>query len=205
MSNDKYHADIRRLLEQHGAMGVNQISKELNVPLSTMQKYLDKDQNYFKKNHARKWVLPEISASEEMSVVSSNYSDVINSQIMGMQALIETLMSQFRATLSLIEANKGTSASVAGIMPDIHPEILKLNKAAKDMHTVFSKYISKCPDEYQELLKNVDLYRLIKERGTIYMNSEFSTEITSLFLERTVDLSNEVVAVLKEYQKEIRL
>ena len=186
-------------------MGVNQLSKELNIPLSTMQKYLDKDQTYFKKNNARKWVLPEMSANEDMSVVSSNYSNVIDSQLLSMQALIETLMSQFRATLSLIDANKGVSTSVAGIAPNIHPDILKLDKNAKDMQTVFSKYVVKCPEEYRELIKNLDLYRLMIEKGSIYMNGSFNVEITSLFLEKTVDLSNEVIEVLKNYQKEAKL
>lgn len=205
MSNDRFHADIRRLLEQNGAMGVNQLSKALNVPLSTMQKYLDKDQDYFKKNHSRKWVLPEKSASEDMSLVSANYANVISSQLVSMQALIDTLMSQFRATLSLMDANKGTSPAVAGISPDINPQILQLDKKAKDMQTVFKRYVVKSPEEYQELLKGLDLYRLMIEKGTIWMNSEFSTEITSLFLEQTVDLSDDIVEILKNYQKEAKV
>jgi hypothetical protein len=205
MSNGRYHEDIRNLLEQNGAMGVNQLSKELNVPLSTLQKYLDKDQNYFKKNHARKWVLPEMSADEDMSVVTTNYSNVIDSQIMSMQALIETLMSQFRATLSLIDANKGASRSVAGILPNIDPILIKLDKKIKDIYVIFRKYVKVCPEEYQNLIKNVDLYQLTSDKGTEFLNGSFIGEITELFLEKSVDLSNDTVKILQEYQKEAKL
>lgn len=201
MSNDRFYPDIKRLLEQNGAMGVNQLSKELNVPLSTLQKYLDKDQNYFKKNHARKWVLPEVAVNNEMSVVSENYANIVDSQLMSMNALIDTLMSQFRATVTIIEANKPNSTSVAGIAPDIHPQLLKMDKSIKEMYVVFKKYLSKVPEEYRDLIKNVDLHRLSIEMGSKFINSNFNGEISALFLERSVDLSDEVLGALKEYQK----
>jgi len=205
MSNDRLHADVRRLIEQNGAMGVNQLSKALDIPLSTMQKYMDKDQSYFKKNNVRKWVMPEESANADMSVVSSNYSNVIDSQLMSMQALINTLMSQFRATVSLIDANKGTSQAVAGIMPDVHKSMIESDKRIKNTYDVFKKYINVCPEEYRDLIKNLDLYRLTIEMGTIKLNEVFNPEITALFLEKSVDLSHDVIMMLKEYQKEMKL
>jgi hypothetical protein len=205
MSNERLHADVLRLIEENGAMGVNQLSKALDVPLSTMQKYLDKDQDYFKKNNARKWVLPEMSAVSDMSVVSSNYSNVIDSQLTSMQALIDTLMSQFRATVSLIDANKGTLPPVAGIAPDIHKSMIESDKRIKSAYEVFKKFLGVVPEEYKNLIKNVDLHRLTIELGTIKLNEQFNPEITALFLEKSVDLSDDVLRILKEYQKEVKL
>lgn len=202
MANEELFAQVKRLLEQNGAMGVNQLSKVLDIPLSTMQKYLDKDQNYFKKNSSRKWVLPDMAANDDMSVASSNMPSIIESQLMGMNALIETLMSQFRATVTLIEANKPRSLPVAGTSSNLSPELLKLDIKVKELYVVFKKYVNVCPEEYQDLIKNVDLYRLIIEKGLDYLNEGFNTELTSLFLEKDDTLSDEVLKVLESHQKE---
>jgi hypothetical protein len=199
--NEQLNSDIRRLIEANGAMGVNQLAKALNMPLSTMQKYLDKQQTYFKKNHARKWVLPEMSVSADMSHVSESYGSIIDSQLSSMNVLIETLMSQFRATVTLLESNKGNAPSVAAPVLDVHPQMAKADKNIKDTYIVFKKYVGKCPEEYRDLLKNVDLYRLSLEMGSIYLNGVFNDEITDLFLERGYVLSEEVISVLKTYQK----
>jgi ACT domain-containing protein len=199
---DTTHAEIKALLEKHGAMGVNQLAKELDIPLSTMQKYLDKDQTYFKKNQARKWVLPETSVNTDLNVVSSNYANVIDSQLMSMNALIETLMSQFRATITLIETNKPRNAPVAGIAPNIDPQVLKLDKTIKDNYALFKKYVKVVPEEYQDLIKNLDLARLTAERGTLHVKGEFGKEIAALMLEKITELSHDTLVVLEEYQKE---
>lgn len=193
-------SDIARLIEINGAMGVNQLAKELNIPLSTLQKYLDKDQNYFKKNYTRKWELPDMSANTDMAAVADKYSNVIESQLMTMNALIETLMAQFRATVSLIDANKGSSPPVAGKVPDIDARVLKTDKTIKDMYALFKKYIPVCPKEYQDLLKNLDLTRLTLELGNNYMFNEFNTAITPLFTEQETELSDDMLDLLSEYQ-----
>jgi hypothetical protein len=204
MGIDKYHADIRALIEREGALGVNSLSKALNVPLSTIQKYMH-TQSYFQMNQSRKWDLPEKVVANDIKEVQSNFSSVIESQLTGITSLSEMLFTQIKSTITLLSAQKSTNPPVASNSIDIHPEILKLDKNVKEMHLIFSKYIQKCPEEYQELIKNVDLYKLIKEKGTLYMNSSFSIEITSLFLEKSVDLSDDVIQVLKEYQKEVKL
>ena len=204
MSNDRYHADIRALLEREGALGVNALSKALNIPLSTMQKHLH-SQTYFKMTQSRKWDLPERVVTNSIQSSLNNFDDVIESQLSGITSLSEMLFTQIKSTITLLSAQKPTLPSVAGTSPDIHPDILKLDKNAKDMNIVFSKYVGKCPEEYRDLIKNVDLYRLIIEKGTLYLNGQFNAEITSLFLERTVDLSDETLQTLKEYQKEVKL
>ncbi len=201
MSNDRFYDDIKRLLEANGAMGVNQLSKELNVQLSTMQQYLDKRQTYFKKNHARKWILPENAAIADNADVTNNFADIIDSQLQSMNVLMKTIMSQFQATITLIEANKPRLSSVAALAPDIDPQMLKSDKKVKDTQAVFKKYVGKCPEEYRDLLKNVDLYRLSIEMGSKYLGEGFNTEITSLFLQQSDELSEEVLNILKTYQK----
>lgn len=199
MSNDRYYADIRRLIEKNGPMGVNQLSKELGVPLSTMQKYMDKDQTYFKKNSARKWVLPEDSVKEDMSITSNNFSNLIESQLMSMQALIDTLMAQFRATVTLLETNKPQYTPVA---EKLHPRLVKMNENLKHTENVFKQYTPVVPEEYRELIANVDLHELAVKYGSDYLNGNFNTEISALFLEKSTELSEDVIEILKEHQKE---
>jgi hypothetical protein len=203
MSIDKYHADIRALIEREGALGVNSLSKALNIPLSTIQKYMH-SQSYFKMNQSKKWDLPEKVVANDIKESLKNFDSVIESQL-GITSLSDMLYTQIKSTITLLSAQKPISHTVASNTLDIHPEILKLDKNVKEMYILFSKYVHKCPEEYQNLIKNVDLYSLIKEKGTIYMNNEFSREISALFLERSVDLSDNVLQTLKEYQKEVKL
>lgn len=204
MSKEELQSKIYDLIERNGPMGVNKLAEALMIPTSTMQKYLDKDQSYFKKNHARKWVLPETAAMSEMSAVASNYSNIIDSQLKGIDALLDTLMSQFRATITLIESQKTTIHPVAGFNSDIDPYLIETDKKLKDLYKVFKQYVGKCPEEYQSLIKNVDLAHLVIDNGTNYLNGTFNTELTSLFLEQTDKLSDEVLETLKNYQKEAK-
>ncbi len=202
MSNDRFHEPVKALLQTNGEMGVNQIAKSLSVPLSTMQKYLDKDQTYFKKNRSRKWVLPEDAAKSDISEVNVNYTQVIENQIKGIESLVTTLMAQLKSTVSLIEANKVTITSVADISTKIHPRLQGLDKKATEVSELLRKNLSKVPENYRDLIKNLDLHLLIVEKGTHYMNNEITSEIASLILGQTDILSEQLVTVLKEYQKE---
>jgi hypothetical protein len=202
--NDPYHAEIRALIEKEGALGVNALSKAINVPLSTVQKYMHR-QSYFKMNSQRKWDMPDKIATETIQSTVNNFETVIESQVTGITSLSDMLVAQIKSTITLLSAQKGLSPSVAVTSSDIHPEILELDKKAREMQMIFNKYVGKCPEEYRDLIKNLDIFRLIKEKGTIFLNEGFNVEITSLFLEKSVDLSNEVLKVLEEYQKEAKL
>lgn len=196
MSNDSLHPVIKALLEKHGAMGVNQLAKELDIPLSTMQKYLDKQQNYFKKNHARKWVLPDSLANSEMSVATENYTQIISSQITTIDTLINTLTSQFKATLALMEANKPNSAPVA---VNHHPSIDKLLKFSETMSKALKQYKNNIPEEYQDLVFNLDITDMCVNEGMNYINGN-SNELTSLLLGEVDTLSDETLKILESYQ-----
>lgn len=201
MSNDRFHDEVRRLIEQNGAMGVNQLSKALDVPLSTMQKYMDKDQNYFKKNHARKWELPEMSANSDIATVAGNYTNVIESQLMSMQALIDTLMASFRATVSLIDANKGLSPVSTGKPTYTDPDVAKMYEDIKLLTGSLKKKMSDIPEEYQDLLSSTNWVSLTLQMGRTYVTNNLNPEIVELILGNTDKLSDEVLKMLEEYQK----
>jgi hypothetical protein len=204
MSKGKLHDEILAYLTEHGETGVNVLAKEFDVPLSTMQKYLT-DQTYFKKTEKRKWDLPEnVNAdikSDTMSLMVSSVENallVIKSQLSDLQQSIDTSLIPVSTLKRGID---NLIAPVAGKSDNIHPKIVELDKNVKLMQAVFKKYVGVCPQEYQELIKNIDLYGLIMEMGTKFLNSGFNEDITSLFLEQTTELSSESIELLKEYQK----
>jgi hypothetical protein len=201
VSNPTLQSDIKVLIEKNGPMGVNQLAKELDIPLSTMQKYLDKQQSYFKKNFARKWVLPEQAANEHQSVVSENYTNIINSQLLSMQALIDTLMSQFRATITLIETNKPNERAVAGKTHNMHPSMQKMSDYIDNMSKAIKAYISNVPEEYRDLIKNLDIAEMIVNEGVNYVMGEKSGDLTGLLLGEHTELTDETLKVLERYQK----
>lgn len=199
---DRFHNDVKALLEKNGAMGVNALAAELSVPLSTMQKYLDKQQTYFIKNLARKWELPDNQIVSHVSEMSNNYVDIVDSQIKSMRVLTDTLMSQFTSTLAIISANRPVNAPVAGQTSNMQPSMDALDKNVKMVYVAFKKYMSVIPEEYQELIKNVDLYELSFRLGWIYTEDVFLAEISHLMTEQSTTLSDDTLKVLETYQKE---
>lgn len=202
MTSDRFHHVVKELLERNGAMGVNQLAKELGVPLSTMQKYLDKDQNYFKKNHSRRWVLPEVSAASDMSTASSNYANIIDSQIRSMDALIETLMSQFKATITLMEAHKPLNRSVADMSPNIDTRLVKIHNDSVKINDIIRKKKDNIPEEYEEMLFNLDYVALVIGVGESYAIKILSTDVYALLAGNGNELPEDTIETLKEYQKE---
>lgn len=198
------HDDVYEQLSKNGPMGVNALSKALNIPLSTMQKYLDKDQSYFKKNYQRKWELPEESIRTDMSTVSNNIANVIDSQLMSMQALIDTLMSQFRATVTLIETNKPSNAPVAvnsGNSMKIDPRLLTLVEDAAKLTSAVKKQKSFIPEEYYDLLLSLDLvslYFLIGEKPAYKI---VVSDIYPVLTGNSKILADDALNILAECQK----
>lgn len=201
MAEDRFHAEIKALLEKNGAMGVNAIQKELDVPLSTLQKYLDKQQNYFKKNALRKWVLPEKLVNEHMSVITDNHTDIIENQISSMKMLARTLISQFDSTMILMATNNAKSPSVAGISDKVDPSIEKLTSFVTALQKAIKEYKDNIPDIYKDLILNLDVAKLCAYKGLGYMNDEKSADITGILLGERDTMSEAIITTLKEYQK----
>lgn len=204
MSNESLHQQIKDLISKNGAMGVNALQKELGVPLSSLQKYLDKQQNYFIKNHSRKWDLPENAAESDMSTVTDNYSSIIESQIAGMNVLTETLMAQFRATLTLMQANRPRNPPVADKSSHEmlkHPTVQEMLRDLEQLPTILKRKKSDIPEEYQDLLQNIDWLGLVITKGSSYFREVISPAIANLILHDDEKLPDDIVNVLEGYQK----
>lgn len=202
---DKYHDLIVAVLTEKGELGVNEIARDINTPVSTVQKYLER-QTYFKKTERRKWDLPQnVTSDIKVDTVTLMIESVENAVKLQKAQLTEMLDSIQNTMIPLNALKRGINGLIAPVAEkelDFNETLIKLDKALKTTYLVFKQYVGKCPEEYRELLLNVDLYRLVVELGNKYLNGEFNTEITSLFLQQTDTLSEDVLKVLKEYQKE---
>jgi hypothetical protein len=205
---NKYHDLILTIIGEKGALGVNQLARELNIPVSTMQRYLHK-QTYFRINENKKWDLPEKVAGDIKSTSLLLMAEIVENSVMLLKAQLDELdqsVENIRGPLETLKKGvKVANLSAAGAVADksdianeymlyVDNEIQTLMKATK-------KYVQVCPEEYQTILLNVDWYHLVLDMGFKYVKEYISPELGDLFLEKTDNLSEDVIESLKEYQK----
>jgi len=196
---------IRTLIVNNGPMGVNALSRETGINLSTLQKWLERQERLkvFVKTEDRKWDIPENIVVKNTRVEVSNFDRVVETQLSGIDATYGLLMSNVKSLLNILHTQKPIAPSVADSTPNIHQSLVEMDKNANKLLEVFKKFIPKAPEQYQEMLKNLDIHRLMCEMGTNYIRDVFSPEISSLFLEQTTEISDEVLQTIKDYQKGI--
>jgi hypothetical protein len=204
---DKYYDLIHPLLTEKGELGVNEIARAIDLPLSSVQKYLER-QNHFKKTERRKWDLPDRVNSDIKSDTLSLMVTSVETQLLLLKAQLADITQNVENSLIPIDTLKrgvnSIQTPVAGKtdkVPDIDPELLIMDKKVKDLYAVFKRFVGKCPEEYQDLLKNLNIGKIIVEKGFDYLSGSFNVELSSLFLEKETELSEDVLSVLKAYQK----
>lgn len=202
MEDKERFESIKKLLTDKGPQGVTAIAKVLDAPPSSIQKYLTNQQDYFKLNRSKKWCLPNVTEKEDSVTVANNITNVLNSQVNGINALIDLLVSQLSATTTLISDFKPVVQVSSGKAPTMHPKIAELDKLIKDTQALFDRFVDKVPDMYKELIQNLDLYSLIIKRGVEFIQTGIGPDITALFLQESDTLSEETIEVLKSYQLE---
>ncbi len=201
MTIDSYQPHIRKYLEENGPTGVNELSKAVNIPLSTLQYYLDKKQTYFKKNNQRKWVLPETHVSAEISVVSDKLDGIIDSQLSSINVLVNTLMSQFNATVTLLQQQKMQSTPVAEIPRKLDKRLITMQEDAEKVYSIFKAKKSDIPEEYRSLILNLDYIGLVLTYGFNFTLNLLENEIYSLVAGKDNTLTDETINIIKECQK----
>lgn len=208
MSNDKYFDDILAFITEHGESGVNAIAKGIGVPLSTIQVYLTK-QTYFKKTDNRKWELPEkVIADIQTGTLPLMVNSVENALLLLKAHLTELSQDVDNALMPVDTLKRGLKRNTAPVADksdkavDIHPRLIKADEKLKEAYVLFKKYLPVVPEQYRELIKNVDLVALSLELGSKYASAELMPAISDLFLEKTDILDEEIIELLKEYQKE---
>ncbi len=203
MSNDRYYDEILAYITENGETGVNALAKLLNVPLTTMQRYLEK-QTYFRKTVNRKWDLPDnvnadIKTNTMTLIVESveNTLKLITSQLEELQTIVQVTHTPLN---SLKRAVSTINAPVAGNGTKIRPRLVEINEGMDNVEKAIKGHIKNVPEMYQDLLLNLDVCRLITEMGTLYMKGDFNTELMNVLTAQADTLSEDALELLKEYQ-----
>lgn len=202
------HEDIKALLEKHGPMGVNALQRELKVPLSTIHKYLDKQQNYFIKTESRRWDLPERHVNPIRQLTGTNSGDsvstIIDSQLVGMQATYELLTQQISTILNLAVSLKPSNNSTPVAKEDngeVSKEWSDLYSQVSRLPGIFkSKKENLTPDQL-ELLLNVKWHSLVLNIGTKAF-APISDHLADLALGQETEIRDEIADLLVTYLKE---
>lgn len=208
MSNDKIYDLLLAYITENGETGVNVLARHCDIPLSTMQRYLER-QTYFRKTISRKWDIPskvetDIKSNSMTLMVDSveNALLLLNSQMDEIQQSIQnSLLPLNSLKRAVINLNTPVANASREISANIHPRLLEMDKKSKENDVVFKKYKDKIPEEYKDLIMNTDLLLMSIELGTKFVKGTVIPEISALLLEETDKLSDDVMDVLSEYQK----
>lgn len=201
----KYHDPILTLLKAKGALGVNAIATETGIPLSTVQKYLDKQQTYFKKTAERKWDLPHNVQADIKTNTLELTVGVIENSILMLQSQLDEVKESLQSTLAPIGTLKrgiaNVATPVASVQPDIDKRLIQLDIDVNDNLELIQKSKNSFESEYKSLILNMDFLGIILNYGLAYVKGPFFTEVSEVMLEKSDFLSEEVIEILKEYQR----
>lgn len=209
---DEISARLAALFTELGPLGVTEIAKHTGITTSTLQRFLH-NQKYYKMGEGKKWDFPKPKSNRAKLDFIGTQAELVDTAIRVLLTHIEDLKGQVEYTFPAIEALRkelgrleiadNSSANPAPIqIPGINKQMIELHENIRLMSEVFKKYAPTCPEEYQDIIANVDLYTLTLSLGKIYVNEEFNEALTDLFLKKTDVLSDAIVTVLSDYQKE---
>lgn len=209
VSNDKYYDDIHAFITTNGESGVNAISKAINVPLSTVQKYLER-QSFFKKTEQRKWDLPDRVPNVDIKtetlplMVNSveNALLILKAQLTEIQQTVDNSLIPLNTLKRSVNHAIAPVASKSDTSVNIDPRLINVNEEVQKLKDVFKKQKANIPDEYADLLNNYDHIGLYLKEGKEYVTNMLQDELFELLTGQTQTLSEEAVQTLKDNQKE---
>lgn len=201
---EKYKDLILPLIKQNGPMGVNALSKAVDIPVSTLQKYLHR-QSYFKLTDDKKWDLPENVAADIKSNTLELMTNVVENNIQLLRSQLEEMQLTLENTLTPIGTLKRGINNITTPVADksnstIDPRLSRIMLMSTEIKRVFNKQKANIPEEYDKLLFNFDYIGLVLKDGEFYTNTFLEGEIYELLAGKEQTLSDETVEILKENQ-----
>lgn len=200
---EKYHNPIFALISEKGALGVNELAKATDFPLSTIQRYLTVQQTYFKKTQGRKWDLPE-RVNSDITDDSLNLAvNITEDSIKLIRAqLTDALNAVENALIPLSTVKRGIKHKPTPVAPKVNSEKLQdILEAADKIPTIIkSKKENLTPEMYDTLMstKWLDIYL---DLGNKYVVDVITTELYDLLLGVKKEMDDEIFSVIKEYQR----
>lgn len=205
----KYHDPILSYLQANGRQGVNNIAKGVQLPVSSVDKFL-KRQTYFKKTTDAKWDLPENVAEERSNQLETSRMGMLVQTLTAQSLIAEQSLDAFTSSINDLLTNIQTiSPLLENFKPpvaksdkatEVHPLFVKMDNNVKEYHKLLNKHMKNIPEQYVDMVKNADIVRLILERGNTFVDERILSEIGMLMMQQSEMLSDDVVDTLMEYQ-----
>ena len=197
------HDDILALINKYGALGVNSIQKELNLPLSTVQYYLTKQQSYFIKNDQRKWDLPENVVNKSTSEMSDNAQNLLKSQLVSVRATQKLVSQQIDTLVSLIETILPNLpvAGKSGKSDKLDKRMYALQEILNTYESAVKQYKDNIPEEYYNLFVKFDMYQFMFDKSNDEAQEFVDSYISAVLLGDLTELDESVLEVIEQYQK----
>lgn len=202
---EKYYDDVLSYITEHGESGVNEISKALNVPLATMQRYLIR-QTYFRKTVNRKWDLPHNVESD----IKSNTMTLMVNSVENALLLVDSQMAEVQQAIqnalmpvnTLKRAVDMINLPVADNSGNIDKRLTKIAENSQKITDIIKKQKSNIPDEYSDVLLNLDYVGLVLAMGETFTEELLGGEVYGILAGKDKELSEEALETLKQYQRE---
>ncbi len=191
-------AKIGSLIRENGPLGVTELAKLSGIAPNTLQRYLTQKQNYFQKNSDRKWDYPETAVKDSISQNIDNFNHVLDTQVEGVQAVANMLVGQIESLSLVIRSYKPITTTVVGI----DSKFVALDRKIKDIEKLYKSYLLDFDNDHKHLLKNLDLVALVIGENKTVVNEDILPTITAYLVGKTSVLSQEVIDLLAQYQKE---
>jgi hypothetical protein len=203
---DERKSEIIKVLSSKGALGVNALAREIDLNVSTLQKYLH-NQSYFRMNENKKWDLPERVTSDLRVNQLENLATITEASITLIRSNLEELLINVDNALSPIKTLKRDIARISpsvaqSVNVQIHPLFQDILDKLDQMPAILKSGKDRVNTEIYDILVNTDWHRLVIEMGSLYFTNTISGEIYNLILGETDSLSEDALTTIKEYQKE---
>jgi hypothetical protein len=195
---------IMAIIEENGPQGVNALSKALDIPLSTMQKYLH-NQKYFKLNDQRKWDLPQNVQTEVKADTLALQVNVLETSILLIKSQLAEITHSVETSLEPMNALKRNISnyrpSVANTsQSELPPRVKKLLEILDTLPKLIKSNKSNLSDETYQLLIKTRWVDLIIDNGSRYLNSVIEPALHDVLLGEKDELSEDALITIKEYQ-----
>ncbi len=193
------HDRIILLLRDKGALGVNELAKLVDVPVSTLQKRLH-TQSYFKQNDDKKWDLPQNVAESQATMTIEDFDVLISAQLTGIQSMYNMLTTQIKSVITLMSAHKPKPTTVAVNEP-IHSEITAIMDEMATLSNIVKKFREAFTKEEFSLLNNADWVSMRCYLGKDIFLNEVTEEIATHIQTNGDKLSEKTMNHIKDFQK----
>lgn len=203
---EKYHKPIFEVISREGALGVNAIAKATEIPLSTIQKYLDKQQTFFRKTEDRKWDLPENVNADITSQSLILTANILENTILLIQSQLGELQNTVANTLTPVNTLKrGVENKPLPVAETTYKakntKLSKILEAIDKLPSLIKSRKENVSEELLELLLNTEWLELFVDLGYNYISDVIEPDLYELLLGNKTDLSEDTLTTIKEYQK----